>query len=85
MSQIQQTSLEAYWNLDNVSGKRKVVFEAIKELGEACNLDIAYKLHWPINRITPRTNELVKLGLVVEAKKDITPLTGKRVIFWKTL
>lgn len=79
----QQTSIDAFYEIDNLSERRKVVYDAIKELGEACNLDVAYKIRIPINRITPRTNELVKLGLVIESKRAITPRTGKRVIFWK--
>ncbi len=80
---VQDTSLEAYHDIENLSEKRRKVFEAIKILGEACNLDIAYYLKWPINRVTPRTNELVKMQWVREAKRDITPKTGKRVIYWK--
>ncbi len=82
---VRETSLDAYHQLEGLSAKRKRVFEAIKELGEACNLDIAYKLQWPINRVTPRTNELVKMRIVTEAKRDITPRTGKRVIYWKII
>lgn len=80
---VKETSLDAYRQLEGLSAKLKRVFEAIKELGEACNLDIAYKLQWSINRVTPRTNELVKMKIVTEAKRDITPRTGKKVIFWK--
>lgn len=79
------TSRDAYHQLENLSEKRKKVFEAIKELEIACNLDVAYKLQWPINRVTPRTNELVKMKMVAEAKRDITPRTGKKVIFWKVV
>jgi len=82
---VQQTSIEAYYDLQNLSGKRKAVYDAIKSMGEACNLDIAYHLKQPINRITPRTNELVKAGLVEESVRKITPRTGKKVIFWKTV
>ena len=80
---VKETSREAYYQLENLSEKRKKVFETIKELGIACNLDVAYKLQWPINRVTPRTNELVKMKMVAEAKRDITPRTGKKVIFWR--
>lgn len=81
--QIQDTSLQAYFDIDNLPEKRRVVYEAIKELGEACNLEIARHLNLPINCVTPRTNELVKLGLVTMAKKDITHITGKMVMYWE--
>lgn len=82
-NQMRQTSLEAYETIENLAEKRRKVFDAIQTLGEACNLDIAYYLKWSINRITPRTNELVKTGLVIESKRDITPRTGRKVIYWK--
>lgn len=82
---VQETSIEAYHDLKNLNGKQKEVYNAIKKLGEACNLDVAYELRIPINRITPRTNELVRLGFVEESRRDITPRTGRRVIFWRTV
>lgn len=82
---VRKTSLDAYRQLEGLSVKRKKVFETIKELGMACNLDIAYKLQWPINRVTPRTNELVKMKMVTEAKRDVTSRTGRKVIFWKVV
>jgi len=85
MSNIQQTSILAYQELSNLSQKRRLVYEAILNLGEACNLDIAYFLKRPINTITPRTNELVKLGLVTESKKDFSARTGKKVIYWRAI
>lgn len=83
MHNAQQTSIEAYHELQKLPEKRRAVYDVIEKLGEACNLDIAYELRWPINRITPRTNELVALGLVEEAKKAVTPRTGRKVIYWK--
>lgn len=82
---VQQTSLEAYRTIYNLTGNRRLVYEAIKRMRTACNLDIAYKLKWAINRVTPRTNELRGLGLVEESHKAITTRTGKRVIYWKVV
>lgn len=81
--QQRNTAIQSFYSIKNLPEKRRIVYEAIEHLGEACNLDIAYYLKIPINRVTPRTNELVKIGLVVEAKRDISQRTGKRVIFWK--
>lgn len=82
-SNVQQTSIDAYLTINNLSGKRKEVYNAIKEMGEACNLDLAYRLKWAINRVTPRTKELREMGLVEEAKKALTQRTGKKVIYWR--
>ena len=81
---MRQTSLDAYQKLEKLAEKRRKVFDAIDFLGEACNLDVAYHLQWSINRVTPRTNELVKMGLVKESKRAITPRTDRKVIYWKT-
>ncbi len=83
---LQQTSLDAYADLlkQGLGAKQQAVFRAIKELGQASNLDIAHQLRWSINRVTPRTNELVKMGKVTMAKKDISKYTGKKVIYWTT-
>ena len=81
----QQTSIEAYHNLTNLTGKRQEVYRAIRSLGNACNLDIAYHLKWAINRITPRVKELRELCVVEEYRRAITPRTGKRVIFWRVI
>lgn len=37
----------------------------------------------PINVITARTNELVKLGKLVEAKKARDNITNRLVIYWR--
>lgn len=83
---MQTTSLLAYQELQDggtLGQKQTMVYNAIKELGQASNLDIAYYLQLPINRITPRTNELVKKDKVEIAKKDLDKHTGKKVIYWK--
>lgn len=80
---IRGTSREAYASLDHLGARQRAVYNAIASMGEACNLDIAARIGQPINAVTPRTNELVKAGLVEASRKDITPRTGKRVIFWR--
>ena len=80
---IQQTSLEALQALENRGDKQRMVYEALDVLGEACNLEIARYLNRAINTVTPRTNELVKAGLVEEAGKRVNPITNKNVIYWR--
>src|SRR3989344_2535742 len=78
----QQTSINAYYTINDIGARQKAVYEVIKCKVLACNIDIAEELNLPINSITPRTNELVRMGLVEEGKKSIGP-TGRVVIFWK--
>jgi hypothetical protein len=40
-------------------------------------------LRWSINRVTPRTNELVKSGKVVVGSRRECRVTGPRCIAWK--
>lgn len=80
------TAIDSYYSvIDKLPTKRRNVFNAIKELSSASNLDIASHLRIPINQVTPRTNELVKLGVVEEDCRKESPVTGKRVIYWKAI
>lgn len=47
------------------------------------NAEIARALEWTINRVTPRTNELVKLGAVVDAGTRSCRVTGRTAHVWK--
>lgn len=82
---IQQTSFQAFLDLRDsgtIGAKQYQVLSVLEEFGPACNYQIAQALGWEVNRVTPRTNELVKLGKVELYKKDLGP-TGRKVIFWK--
>lgn len=81
----QQTSLFAYADAKKSLGKRQVmVYHAIKENPGIDNLAISNLLGIAINSITPRVQELRKLGRVKEAGKKVSPLTGRKVMTWKT-
>lgn len=79
------TSILSYYEEED-SGrnayKRDIVLRTIKARPGASNADLGRILGWEINRITPRTNELMKLGLIERkgTKKDI--YTGKTVYYW---
>ena len=64
-----QTSLDAYNSLscESVNDSQALILAIIRSNRNLTNTEIADKLGLPINRVTPRTNELVKLGLVVES------------------
>lgn len=82
--QQRNTAIQSYHEIiDSLPDRRKRVYEALLELKTACNLDVAEFLDLPINRITPRMNELVKLGVVTEDHRGLCGRTGKRVIYWK--
>ena len=78
------TSLLAYSEvLENLEGRQREVYRALRELKSANNTTIADYLKLPINTIVPRVYELRKLGLVIFHKKDICSFTKKLTTFWK--
>lgn len=85
MTGIQPTSLAAYAaEVRPTLGERQArVLEAFKRHPDLTNNELASVLGWQINRITPRTNELVKRGLVEEAGKRACRVTGRTAIAWR--
>ncbi len=80
---VQETSLAAYADaVPQLRPRQKKVYEILEEQGPMTNLEIAYYLHWPINIVTPRTNELVKLGVVQEMTRRPCRHTGRTSIAW---
>lgn len=41
------------------------------------NMELAEELGWSINRVTPRTNELRRLGLLITVGKRACKVTGR--------
>lgn len=78
-----RTSVEAYHNLKDLGARQKRVYECLASSGPRCNLELSHVLGLPINQVTPRTNELVKMGLVKEFAREIVAETGRRAIFWQ--
>ena len=79
----QQTSKDALDSiLDTLSESQADVYNFLLKHGPASNYTIAKALEKPINRVTPRTNELVKERLVVAVTKAIQPETNRKVILW---
>lgn len=50
--------------------------------GPMTNLELAYCLHRPINTITPRTNELAKLGVLRDAGVRACRMSGRSAHIW---
>lgn len=85
MSNVRDTSLETYFGeIQPTLGKRqKAVFDIIEKLGSSTNLEISRYSGIPINQVTPRTNELVKKGLVVADTKRECSVSHKTVYSWR--
>lgn len=82
---VQDTSLIAYFGevLPNLGNKQREALEAFTKKEEFTNAELAEFLRWPINTVTPRTNELVARGLVTESRKRVCKVTGRTAIAWK--
>jgi hypothetical protein len=81
---IQDTSLFAYSvATQNLGAKQKEVLDALRVFPDATNAEIAARLGWPVNRITPRCLELRKMGLILEAGKRTCKVTGGTAHSWK--
>ncbi len=76
-----ETSREAYITVD-ISDKQRIVLQYIVENQPCTNLQIATGLGWAINRVTPRTGELVQKGHVQESGYTIQP-SGRKAHMWK--
>ncbi|MFM7795308.1 MAG: hypothetical protein ACKO7N_00930 [Candidatus Nitrosotenuis sp.] len=78
----QETSIISYNSL-NLGPRQHKILHCIKDMGCPTNLEISTFLNIPINQVTPRTNELVKLGLVVECEKRICSVSHRLAISWR--
>lgn len=82
---VQTTSLFAYRNevLTTLSYRQAAVLAELGQCDNMTNSELVVALGWGINRVTPRTNELVKAGRVVEACRRECRVTGRRCIAWR--
>jgi len=81
---IQDTSLHAYALATRQLGaKQKIVLDTIRFFPDATNAELGQRLGWPVNRITPRTNELRKIGLVLDAGRRRCKVTGSMAHCWR--
>ena len=81
---MRQTSIFAYHSLSQVtiSKRQREVLDALRNIAPATNRMICEESGIPINVVTPRCNELVKKGMVVEAYTAIDQY-GRKAIFWR--
>lgn len=82
---VRDTSVAAYKEIKPDVGEKQALI--LGTIGRAKrpvnNQEIAKFLKKPINTVTPRTNELVKLGRVELAFKEVYPATNRKVCYWK--
>lgn len=83
---VQDTSREAYDFIKPLLGERQREVLVVLEDStvKLCNQDIADRLGWPINTVTPRVKELREMGMVEESHRAPYGPTGRTVMFWKT-
>lgn len=85
---VQQTSIDTFRDItESLGGRRLQVYNNIKYLEQLVepptNLEISHYADLPINQVTPRTNELVKMGLVQEHKKRTCSISGRVAMTWR--
>lgn len=80
---IQSTSREAYAKISQFLGeKQSVVLGVLRDNEPMTNNELAESLRWSINRVTPRVNELVSMGLVRMYERRRCGVTGFSAIAW---
>ena len=81
---VTDTSAEAFHFILNSIGRRQTaVYKAIEKGVSMTNSEIAVYLQLPINQVTPRTNELVKKGLVRNNGKRECNITHQKCMTWE--
>lgn len=80
---VQDTSLSALREMKHVLGARQKAVYQMLEAGKMTDKQIAETLGWPINEITPRRGELVKMGLV--RKAGVIKQDGRSAILWEII
>ena len=81
---VTETSREAYHSIYDTLGQRQQeVYDGFLGNGSCTNLELSHLMQIPINCVTPRTNELVKRGLIVKDIIRECNVTGNRAISWK--
>ena len=84
---VRLTSLFAYHGeiMQKMGNKQKEVMEMfyISPEENMTNTELAEKLGWSINRVTPRVYELRIMSKLIEGEKRKCYITGRNAIAWK--
>lgn len=83
---VTQTSMESFKAVvPKLSEKQQVVYDTIHDNPGMSNHDIARFLHWEINTVTPRVNELRDKGVVDYGGDKVDRLTDRKVMTWRVI
>lgn len=83
MNGVQDTSIFTFQNIQHTLGeKQALIIKSLQFKGATTNLELSVHLGWPINQVTPRTNELVKKGIVKMSSKRECKISGRMAIAW---
>ncbi len=86
LTNVQQTSIDSFRSLQNLGARQKAILDIIaSKKNGITNLEISHISHIPINQVTPRTNELVKMGLVTKHQNRKCMVSGRTAICWKVV
>lgn len=82
---IQETSRLAYFEevKPTIGNRHKEVITALSGATDMTNSELAEKLDWGINRVTPRIWELREKGIVIESQKRPCRVTSRTALAWK--
>lgn len=82
---VRQTSLETFYELKesgNLNKLQEIVFNYFIEYPCSTDKEISELSEIPINIITARRNELVKIGKLQEYNRRECMVTGRKAITW---
>lgn len=79
---IHSNSLDAYDKVD-LNKNQQLVYDTLWEMAQGTNAEIANKLNWPINRVTPRIKELRDKDKVIFVVNRNCFITGSKASVWR--
>jgi hypothetical protein len=86
---MQETSLEAYENIqEKLCDSQLAVLDIFYEdpmIFDWTNNEVAQKLKWSINRVTPRVFELRQMGVLGLTTPRKCKVTGYRALAWRVI
>jgi Mn-dependent DtxR family transcriptional regulator len=86
-SNIQPSSVRAYYNdaMPTLGDRHRAVLQKLGKGESLTNSELAGRLGWPINTVTPRIHELRAKGLVEFADERVCRVTGRKVMAWRLI
>ena len=83
-TKIRATSIESFYHvLETIGDKQLECLKAIRKIQPCSDRQLKDYLHWEINQVNGRRNELLKAGVIIKIKEGISEKTKRKVTFWK--